>query len=109
MTSPPESPRTDPLDPGLVAKVRKLLAMAEGSPNPNEADAFSRKAAELIAAHRIDPERLRAEANDELAVRESVLGRGAYVRGRLGLLQVVAEAYEPKMNVTPNAVALKDD
>ena len=38
----------DTLDAGLLAKVRKLLAMAEGSPNPNEADAFSRKAAELI-------------------------------------------------------------
>jgi hypothetical protein len=77
----------------MVAKVRKLLAMAEGSANPNEADSFSRKAAELIAAHRIDPERLRAEANDDLAVSEFVLGRGAYVRGRLGLLQTVAEAH----------------
>ena len=76
--------------PSLISKVRKLLAMAEGSSNPNEADAFSRKAAELIAAHRIDPERLRAEARDDLDVREFELGRGAYVRGRLALLQVVA-------------------
>ena len=83
----------DTLDAGLLAKVRKLLAMAEGSPNPNEADAFSRKAAELIAAHRIDPDRLRAEADDDLSVLEIELGRGAYVRGRLGLLQVVAEAH----------------
>ncbi len=88
-------PHSDPseLDAGVIGKVRKLLAMAEGSANPNEADAFSRKAAELIAAHRIDPERLRAEANDELAVRELVLGRGAYVRGRLSLLQTIAEAH----------------
>ena len=51
-------------DSPLVAKVRKLLAMAEGSTNSNEADAFSRKAAELIAANRIDPERLlRASAS----------------------------------------------
>lgn len=80
-------------DSGMIAKVRKLLAMAEGSPNPNEADAFSRKAAELIAAHRIDPDRLQATAGDDLAVSEFVLGRGAYVRGRLGLLQAVAEAH----------------
>lgn len=93
MTSSPPPTTNESLDPGLVAKVRKLLAMAEGSPNPNEADAFSRKAAELIAAHRIDPERLRSEANDDLAVREFVLGRGAYVRGRLALLQVVGEAH----------------
>jgi hypothetical protein len=90
-TPPPTSP-TD-RDRQLVDKVRKLLAMAEGSSNGNEADAFSRKAAELIAAHRIDPDRLRAEADDDLAVREHVLGRGAYVRGRLGLLQAVAESH----------------
>lgn len=84
---------TQPSPPSLINKVRKLLAMAEGSSNPNEADAFSQKAAELIAAHRIDPERLRAEANDALSVLELVLGRGAYVRGRLSILQVVAEAH----------------
>ena len=85
---------TDATDPTLLSKVRKLLAMAEGSPNSNEADAFSRKAAELIAAHRIDPDRLRVQVgDDELAVHEFVLGRGAYVRGRLGLLQVIGDAH----------------
>ncbi len=85
---------TSELSDGLLDKVRKLLAMAEGSPNSNEADAFSRKAAELIAAHRIDPERLRrGDADDDLQVREYELGRGAYVRGRLALLQSVAEAH----------------
>lgn len=64
--------------------------MAEGSSNSNEADAFSRKAAELIAAHRIDPARLRCERSDDLAVSEVALGRGAYVRGRLMLLMAVA-------------------
>jgi hypothetical protein len=87
----PSAATTDPSN--LISKVRKLLAMAEGSPNPNEADAFSRKAAELIAAHRIDPDRLRAEAGDDLDVREFELGRGAYVRGRLAVLQVVAEGH----------------
>ena len=83
----------DTIDAALLAKVRKLLAMAEGSPHANEADAFSHKAAELIAAHRIDPDRLRAEADDDLSVLDVELGRGAYVRGRLGLLQVIAEAH----------------
>lgn len=77
----------------LVAKVRKLLAMAEGTSNPNEADAFSRKAAELIAAHRIAPEQLRAASPSDLAVREVPIGRGAYVRGRLGLLGAVGRAH----------------
>jgi hypothetical protein len=76
----------------LIDKVRKLLAMAEGASNVNEADAFSRKAAELIAAHRIDPARLIAAADDRLTVRSFPIGRGAYVRARLALLQTIAEA-----------------
>lgn len=82
----------DPAPESLVAKVRKLLAMAEGTANPNEADAFSRKAAELIAAHRIHPDRLREAANDALGVLQVPLGRGAYVRGRLSLLQAIGDA-----------------
>jgi hypothetical protein len=80
-------------DATLVDKVRKLLAMAEGTANPNEADAFSRKAAALIAEHRIRPDQLRATGSGELGVEEFLLGRGAYVRGRLALLQAVAEAH----------------
>ena len=91
MTTAQSAAQPNQIDPSLVNKVRKLLAMAERSPNPNEADAFSRKAAELIAAHRIDSQRLRSEANDDLAVIEVPLGRGAYVRGRLALLQVIGE------------------
>ncbi len=93
MTSTPIEAPDDPIAPQLLDKVRKLLAMAEGTANPNEADAFSRKAAELIVAHRIGPERLRASASDELGVLDVALGRGAYVRGRLALLQAVAEAH----------------
>jgi hypothetical protein len=65
--------------------------MAERSPHPDEADAFSRKAAELIAAHRIEPSRLR-EDHGPLQVLDVVIGRGAYVRARLALLQAVADA-----------------
>jgi hypothetical protein len=81
-------------DHALIDKVRKLLAMAERTANHNEADAFSRKAAELIAEHRLDPERLRApDPHDQLSVRTFELGRGAYVRARLALLQAVATAH----------------
>jgi hypothetical protein len=92
MTSTPTD-AYDTIAPQLLDKVRKLLAMAEGTSNPNEADAFSRKAAELIVAHRIDPERLKDTAADELGVLDVPLGRGAYVRGRLALLQAIAEAH----------------
>ena len=75
-------------------KVRKLLAKAEATDNPNEAAAFSAKAAQLIAAHRIDPSTLAAEhANgDRLGLRHVPIGRGAYVRARLALLGAVAAA-----------------
>jgi hypothetical protein len=91
------NPAITPNESALVDKVRKLLAMAEGTPNPNEADAFSRKAAELIAEHRISPEQLRAANTGDLGVDEFELGRGAYVRGRLALLQAVAEGHGCKV------------
>ena len=91
------NPAITPTDSALVDKVRKLLVMAEGTPNPHEADAFSRKAAELIAEHRIRPEQLRAADRGDLAVDEFELGRGAYVRGRLALLQAVAEGHGCKV------------
>lgn len=81
-------------DVALIDKLRKLLAMAEGAANDHEADAFSRKAAELIARHRVDPARLVEVDTAELTVEEYGLGRGAYVRGRLALLQVIAEAHD---------------
>jgi len=85
-----------------IQKVRKLLAMAERSTHASEADSFSRKAAELIAAHRIDPERLRAETHDELRVRTFDVGRGAYVRARIALLQAVAEGHGCRLVFAPS-------
>lgn len=107
MTSSPHANPTDPTstntststhDPStrhaaLLSKVRKLLAMAEGTDNSDEADAFSRKAAELIAAHRLDTARLDEPDERELAIREYPMGRGAYVRARIALLQAVADAH----------------
>jgi hypothetical protein len=84
----------------LIAKVRKLLAMAERSPHPDESDAFSRKAAELIAAHRIEPSRLR-EDHGPLQVLDVAIGRGAYVRARLALLQAVADAHSCRVVFGP--------
>lgn len=89
---------TGSADLRLVARVRKLMAKAEASAHPHEADAFARKAADLVARHRIDPEQLAATAGrEELALREILLGRGAYVRGRLALLMAVADAHDAKV------------
>ncbi len=89
---------TESPDNDLLVRVRKLLDKAERTSNAHEADAFSRKAAELIAEHRIDPGRLGTiDAGDELRVREIELGRGAYVRARLALLLAVADAHDVRV------------
>ena len=88
---------TSAVDQTLVARVRKLMDKAAATSNPHEADAFSRKAAELIARHRIDPDAIAESATDELQVREIALGRGAYVRARLALLMAVAEAHDARV------------
>ncbi|MEM8621615.1 MAG: DUF2786 domain-containing protein [Actinomycetota bacterium] len=82
----------------LIERVRKLLDKAEGTSNPHEAEAFARKAAELVAANRIDPERIeRGDTTGELGVRRLELGRGAYVRARLSLLTNVADAHDVRV------------
>ncbi len=82
----------------LLQRVRKLMDKAAATSNPHEADAFARKAAELVARHRIDPDRV-AEAGDrhDLVVREISLGRGAYVRARLALLMAVAATHDARV------------
>lgn len=92
-----DEPSMSAADQTLVSRVRKLMDKAAATSNPHEADAFSRKAAELIARHRIDPDALVEARGDELAVREMVLGRGAYVRARLALLMAVAEAHDSRV------------
>lgn len=85
-------------DAELLIRVRKLLDKADGTTNAHEADAFARKAAELIAEHRIDPDRIATiDPSDELRVRETLLGRGAYVRARLALLLAIAEANDVRV------------
>lgn len=92
-----DNPISSDLDHSLVNRVRKLMDKAAATTNVHEADAFSRKAAELVARHRIDPEVLVEGDSDDLAVREVALGRGAYVRGRLALLMAVAEAHDARV------------
>jgi hypothetical protein len=86
-------------DRSLVQRVRKLLDKAENTDNAHEAEAFAGKAADLIARHRIDPDRLaeRGDVADDLTLSELNVGRGAYVRGRVALLANIAEAHDVRM------------
>jgi hypothetical protein len=77
----------------IIDKVRKLLAKAEGTTNEAEAEAFSIKAAELIAAHRLDPEQLAPRPDDPIEIDEIGLTSGAYSRARLELLGNIADAH----------------
>ena len=81
----------------LLERVRKLLTKAEKTDNPHEAEAFAAKAAELIALHRIAPERLRPTPAGRPELRRVPLGRGAYVRARLALLGAVAQAHDAQV------------
>jgi len=82
----------------FTERVRKLLDKAERTDNVHEAEAFARKAAELVAEHRIDPDRLADTAQpDDLALAEIEVGRGAYVRGRLDLLHAIADSHDVRM------------
>jgi len=79
---------------------------AAATSNPHEADAFSSKAAELVARYRLDPidvrraDRVGGPGADALSLRDVELGRGAYVRARLALLTAVGEANDVRIVFT---------
>jgi hypothetical protein len=79
----------------ILRRIRGLLDQAEGTPYPDEAEAFAAKAAELMARHHVDQAMLERASTDRHTVTELDidLGRGQYVRARLMLLGVVADAF----------------
>ncbi len=91
-TSQYQANGTEPSPASVAAKVRKLLAKAQRTSNEAEAEAFSRKAAQLMAAHRLDPERIAQDPDDHLDTIEIGLGRGPYVRARLALITAIASS-----------------
>lgn len=63
-TAAPHRRRQD-LDAGLLHRVRALLAKAESTPFPEEAEAFTAKAQELMARHAIDAATLAADRGED--------------------------------------------
>ncbi|MGY6499304.1 MAG: DUF2786 domain-containing protein [Acidimicrobiales bacterium] len=87
---------TDP----VLRRVRALLDQAESTPFPSEAETFAAKAAELMARHRIDlamVDATRGRPRGGIVEHDVELGRGQYVRARLLLLGVVADAYDCRL------------
>jgi hypothetical protein len=81
------------LDQRMLHRVRALLAKAESTDFPEEADAFTAKAQELMARHRIDHALLAAAKgeHDQPATRRVSIDN-PYEAPKTLLLQVVAEA-----------------
>jgi hypothetical protein len=84
-------------DADVLRRIRGLLDQAESTPFPSEAEAFSAKAAALMARHHIDTamvDRSRRGRHAGGIVEDDIeLGRGQYVRARLALLGAVADAF----------------
>lgn len=89
-------PRPAAVDDKLLGRIRALLAKAEATTFPEEADTFTAKAQELMARHAIDHALLRAAGTigaggDDVAARR-VLINDPYADAKTILLAVVAEA-----------------
>ncbi|GIJ79451.1 Protein of unknown function [Micromonospora phaseoli] len=81
------------LDQRMLDRVRALLAKAESTDFPEEADAFTAKAQELMARHRIDHALLAAKTGErDKPVTRRVGIDNPYEAPKTLLLQVVAEA-----------------
>jgi hypothetical protein len=91
-TSAAVTPSAD-LDQRMLHRVRALLAKAESTDFPEEADAFTAKAQELMARHRIDHALLVAATGErDQPVTRRVSIDNPYEAPKTLLLQVVAEA-----------------
>lgn len=81
----------------LTRKIRALLDKAENTTFPHEAEAATRKAAELMARHRITDAMLTASSPEpaaaSIATRCVTLSRGPYVAARTALLAGIARAF----------------
>ncbi|HET6484300.1 MAG TPA: DUF2786 domain-containing protein [Actinoplanes sp.] len=84
---------TGELDQRLLARVRALLAKAEATDFPEEAEAYTAKAQELMTRHRIDHALLAATAGERTRPGgRRIAVDNPYEAAKSLLLQVVAEA-----------------
>lgn len=85
---------TAPEGDRMYEKVRALLALAERTDNPLEAEVFSAKAAELVDKYRLDVARLAPVGSGPNFTEERIDMRGfAALRASVQLLNAVAQHY----------------
>jgi len=94
----PQQPTTDPTtgrpDDAVLAKVRKILAKAEDpAATPEEAETYTAKAAELVAAYGIDRALLAEACPESDVVGDRIVVLDApYALDKVGLLSGIATA-----------------
>jgi Protein of unknown function (DUF2786) len=79
-------------DPKLLARVRALLAMAESTSFPEEAEAFTAKAQQLITRHAVDRTLLAGTEPEPWVVGRRVLIDDPYANAKSMLLSEIAGA-----------------
>jgi hypothetical protein len=87
-----EHPETDGVDPGVLSKVRALLAKAESTTFPAEAEALTAKAHELMTRHTIDRAVLEGSAVAGEVSARRLMVEAPYARARFSLLSAIARS-----------------
>jgi hypothetical protein len=90
-------PSAGEVDDGMLAKVRALLAKAESTNFPEEAEALTAKAQELMARHRIDRVLLDPDGASEEVVGRRIWLDDPYAQAKAGLLASVAATNRCRM------------
>jgi hypothetical protein len=98
-TTPAERRERVPSDQRALRRIRGLLAKAESSEFPDEAEALTAKAQELMTRHAIDAAVLGAgpSADGPAIETRRVHVRDPYVRAKMQLLAAVAEANDVRL------------
>lgn len=92
---------TTPIDNPKLDTIRKLLAKAERAATPQEAEAFSAKAQELMLRYAIDEAMLgtKQQSTDKIGFRQIVVR--FYPRPKVSLLSGIAKAFGAKAIYMP--------
>ena len=87
-----EHPESDGVDPGVLSKVRALLAKAESTTFSAEAEALTAKAHELMTRHTIDRALVEGKAVAGNVSARRLMVEAPYARARFNLLSAIARS-----------------
>jgi hypothetical protein len=84
------------MDTAILDKVRALLSKAERTDNEHEAEAFSRKAEELLVKYSIDRALLESRGQEvkQTPIRKDIVIEAPYITPKATLLNVISKAHD---------------